>query len=137
MGAELIEMPDAVEACRSEIAAGFVSRFPGVSVVGRKPSTLSLTTRFLLVRLVGGTEDTFYDSATLAIEGWGKDLEDSYALCRFGCALLHQAERNGFVGGVPCRRVVAFARPGELPDVTGHARVTATLAVTLRGSGTA
>lgn len=136
-GAELIEMPDAVSALVTELSAPVAARFPGVPVVGRKPSGLGLTTRFVLIRLVGGIEDTFYDSPTLAVEGWGADLDDSYALCRFSVAVIHQAERNGTVGGVACRRVTAFARPAELPDVTGHSRVTATLAVTLRGSGTA
>lgn len=128
-GAELIEFPDPVDALIAELDPNM-----SVPVVGRVPSPRPK--EFVLIRLVGGAQELVYDRPTLTVEGYASNGTRAYTLCAAAVAYLMRAGRDGWMGAIPCRSVDVFARPADLPDpLTEQARYTATVAVTLRGSG--
>lgn len=133
---ERIDFPDAEEAVREflDTAVSAQVDFGDVHAFGRVPQPRP--TRFLRVMQTGGTHGLAHSSPTLVVEGWGRDDADAARICRLGLALLHQAARDGWLGDIPCRDVETFGFPARLPDpLSEQARYTATVAVTLRGSG--
>lgn len=86
-----------------------------------------------LYRTGGVPEDIAADSVTLLVEAYSDKKARAERWCAFAVAAIQAAGRDGSLGSVPCRRVVVFSLPVNLPDpdVPGF-RYTSTISVVLR-----
>lgn len=138
---ELLIPADVELAAITELSSGYPANgFSGLTVaaktVGTKiPTATPRPADWVRVLAAGGPQvDLVADSMTLVLEGWSTSEGRAQQIAAFGIAILQAAGRDGFVGGVPCRRVDVAALPQKLPDptVTTHARFTAMISVVLR-----
>lgn len=133
---ERIDFPDAEEVVRAFLDTAVTAQvdFGDVTAHGTVPAPRPK--RFVRVMQTGGTEALVHTTPTLVVEGWGRDDADASRICRLAVALLKQGARDGWLGNTPCGEVDVIGLPARLPDpVTDQARYTATVAVTLRGTG--
>lgn len=133
MPAEVLVPADAQAAVIAELKV----RLPGlgfpVPVATRIPNPRP--TEFVRVLRTGGFgSDISSDTATLVLEAYAANSTRAERLCAFALAAVQAAGRDGFMGGVPCRRVGVFSLPSELPDpsVTERYRYTTTVSAVLR-----
>lgn len=143
MPSELLVPADGVLAAIAALSVGYPAHgFPALSeaqgTVGSKIPRVSPRPASF-VRVLGGggpALDLAADEFTIILEGWATSEGLAERITAFGVAILQAAARDGFVGGIPSRRVRVGSLPAPLPDptVTSHFRFTSTLAVVLRRS---
>lgn len=140
---------DEVETADAEsVAIGYLlprlARQPGfesVAVVGALPAAApdySVPAEAVVVRKTGGSMTTLIvEHAQLTFTAWASaPMEEIRAgeIARRVLALLRAAEREGYMGPVPCTWVQVISTPYIDPDpTTGRARYSFTCGVSLRG----
>ena len=131
---ETIIPADAEAAAVAELNA----RMPALGFPGLRVATTIATPRpaeFIRIYRTGGVDvDLVSDWATFTVEAYSDKRGRAERICSIATAALQAAARDGFIGGVPCRRVQVFSMPSNLPDpnVPDRTRYTSTVSAVLR-----
>lgn len=133
MTAETLVPADAEAAVIAELKV----RLPALGVDGPVATRIPNPRPVEFVRVIraGGYQaDVSSDVATVSVEAYAASGTRAERISAFTVAALQAAGRDGFMGGIPCRRVQLFSMPANLPDpaVAELYRYTSTISVALR-----